>query len=109
MSYTIQFSEGAARQMRALRGTDRAAVFDQSRRILSVNPALASQAKIKRLRGDVFPPYRLRVGELRIFYEVVEATKSVIIHGVVTKAQAETWLATLDEGFKHEDDPADQG
>jgi mRNA-degrading endonuclease RelE of RelBE toxin-antitoxin system len=74
-----------------------AKIADQCRRILSVNPTLASRARIKRLRGGVFPPYRLRVDEYRVFYDVNEATQIVMIYGVVDKAQADEWLAARQE------------
>ncbi len=46
---------------------------------------------IKRLRGLSRPQYRLRVGEVRVFYDVAEDTVEVL--AVVAKSEAEEWLA----------------
>jgi mRNA interferase RelE/StbE len=37
------------------------------------------------------PQYRLRVGEVRVFYDVSGATVEVL--AIVAKSEAETWLA----------------
>jgi mRNA interferase RelE/StbE len=50
-----------------------------------------SRSRIKRLRGLRKPQYRLRVGEVRIFYDVTETTVEVL--AIVTKSEAESWLA----------------
>jgi hypothetical protein len=46
---------------------------------------------IKRLRGLRQPQYRLRVGEVRIFYDVTGSTVQVL--AIVTKLEADSWLA----------------
>ena len=50
-----------------------------------------SKSRIKRLRGLSQPQYRLRVGEVRVFYDVT--TEAVEVLAIVTKAEAERWLA----------------
>jgi mRNA-degrading endonuclease RelE of RelBE toxin-antitoxin system len=50
-----------------------------------------SRSRIKRLRGLRQPQYRLRVGDVRIFYDVTETTVEVL--AIVTKSEAESWLA----------------
>ena len=80
-----------------------AKIADQCQRILSANPTLASKARVKRLRGGVFPPYRLRIDDYRVFYDVNEASQSVMIYGVVDKAQADEWLAAHQEVQDSED------
>jgi mRNA interferase RelE/StbE len=37
------------------------------------------------------PQYRLRVGEVRVFYDVYGTTVEVL--AIVAKSEAETWLA----------------
>lgn len=54
-------------------------------------PAKTSRSRIKRLRGLRRPQFRLRVGEVRIFYDISPGTVEVL--AIVTKAEAETWLA----------------
>jgi mRNA interferase RelE/StbE len=50
-----------------------------------------SRSRIKRLRGLSRPRYRLRVGDVRIFYDVAEDT--VVVLAVVAKSEAGAWLA----------------
>lgn len=89
MPYRVQFTPKATDQLRVLRTTDAVKIVDQSQRILSVNPTLESRARIKRLRRDVFPPYRLRVDEYRVFYNVEEEAGKVVVYGVVEKSRAD--------------------
>ena len=49
-----------------------------------------SRSRIKRLRGLDRPQYRLRVDEVRVFYDVEEQTVQVL--AIVPKAQADAWL-----------------
>jgi mRNA interferase RelE/StbE len=43
------------------------------------------------LRGLRKPQYRLRVGDVRIFYDVTETTVEIL--AIATKSEAESWLA----------------
>jgi mRNA-degrading endonuclease RelE of RelBE toxin-antitoxin system len=48
-------------------------------------------SRIKRLRGIRRPQYRLRVGEVRVFYDVSEPTVEIL--AIVPKSEADSWLA----------------
>lgn len=104
MSYSVQFTPEAARQLRALRASDWVKIADQCQRILSVNPTMTSKARIKRLRDDVFPPYRLRVDDYRVFYDVEEEKQTVMIYAVIDKSQAAEWIAAQQEKKRDEND-----
>jgi mRNA interferase RelE/StbE len=54
-------------------------------------PEKTSRSRIKRLRGLLRPQYRLRVGEVRVFYDVSGTTVEVL--AIVAKSEAESWLA----------------
>ena len=54
-------------------------------------PEKTSRSRIKRLRGVRRPQYRLRVGEVRVFYDVSATTVEVL--AIVAKSEAESWLA----------------
>ncbi|WP_423863251.1 type II toxin-antitoxin system RelE family toxin, partial [Bradyrhizobium sp.] len=54
-------------------------------------PKKVSRSRIKRLRGLRQPQYRLRVGAIRIFYDVADTTVQVL--AIVTKLEADSWLA----------------
>jgi mRNA interferase RelE/StbE len=58
---------------------------------LRYEPEQTSRSRIKRLRGLRRPQYRLRVGEIRVFYDVSGTTAEVL--AIVTKSEAESWLA----------------
>jgi len=57
---------------------------------LAHEPTKVSKSRIKRLRGLSQPQYRLRVGDIRVFYDVTETQVQVL--AVVTKADAQAWL-----------------
>ncbi|WP_197685027.1 type II toxin-antitoxin system RelE family toxin [Bradyrhizobium canariense] len=54
-------------------------------------PEKLSRSRIKRLRGLRQPQYRLRVGDVRIFYDVTDTTVQVL--AIVSKQEASVWLA----------------
>lgn len=60
-------------------------------RHLRYEPTRVSKSRIKRLRGMSQPQYRLRVGEVRVFYDVTPEIVQVV--AIVTKAEAAGWLA----------------
>jgi len=53
-------------------------------------PTKLSKSRSKRLRGLDQPQYRLRVGEIRVFYDVTETEVHVL--AVVSKDEAQAWL-----------------
>ena len=59
-------------------------------RHLRHEPAKTSKSRIKRLRGLSRPQYRLRVDEIRVFYDVTETTVEVL--AILEKAEAQAWL-----------------
>jgi mRNA-degrading endonuclease RelE of RelBE toxin-antitoxin system len=72
-----------------------AEVKDAIERYLRHEPTKTSRSRIKRLRGLSKPQYRLRVGEVRVFYDV--AGFSVEVLAIVAKSQAEAWLKQAGE------------
>jgi mRNA interferase RelE/StbE len=72
MRFTIIVAPEAARSYRALPAFHRAAVRDAMERYLSHEPTRTSKSRIKRLRDLRQPQYRLRVGDYRVFYDVIE-------------------------------------
>ena len=57
---------------------------------LTHEPTTVSKSRIKKLRGLSRPQYRLRVGDIRVFYDVTETQVQVL--AVVSKAEAQAWL-----------------
>jgi len=91
MRYEIVLAPEAAKAYRALPAYRRAEVRDALERHLRHEPTRVSKSRIRRLRGLSQPQYRLRVGEVRVFYDVTE--EAVEILAIVTKAEASRWLA----------------
>ena len=72
--------------------------FYSVRRAISYRgqPAVRTVARtiavsLLRSRGLLRPQYRLRVGEIRVFYDVSRATVEIL--AIVAKSEAESWLA----------------
>ena len=57
---------------------------------LTHEPTKVSKSRIKKLRGLRQPQYRLRVGDIRVFYDVTETQVQVL--AAVSKAEAQAWL-----------------
>ena len=68
----------------------RAAVKEALETHLRHEPTKISRSRIKRLRGLSKPQYRLRVEDVRVFYDVAGSTVEVL--AIVPKAEAEKWL-----------------
>jgi mRNA-degrading endonuclease RelE of RelBE toxin-antitoxin system len=90
MRYEIILSREAVEDLRNLDAHDRAAIRDALEVHLRHEPTKVSKSRIKRLRGMTQPQYRLRVEEIRVFYDVVGTTIQVL--AIVAKSQAEEWL-----------------
>ncbi len=60
-------------------------------RHLRHQPTRISKSRIKRLRGVRRPGYRLRVGGLRVFYDVLDGVVEVL--AIIPKTQTDDWLS----------------
>ena len=90
MAYRITFSPEAREDYDTLRAVDRSAVRDAINQHLVDQPDRVSKSRIKRLRRMAKPEYRLGVGDLRVFYDIL--TEEVEVLGIVPKAHAAEWL-----------------
>ncbi|MDP9359921.1 MAG: type II toxin-antitoxin system RelE/ParE family toxin [Acidobacteriota bacterium] len=90
MRFEIIFAPEPAEIMRRLDTHVRAAVRDDVELHLRHEPTKVSKSRSKRLRGLRQPQYRLRVGQIRVFYEVVG--NEVHVLAIIEKARAATWL-----------------
>jgi mRNA interferase RelE/StbE len=91
MRFEIRVAQRAERQLLALTAYHRATIRTALETHLRHEPAKLSKSRIKRMRGLMRPQYRLRVGEFRIFYDIVDQEIQII--AIVTKADADRWLA----------------
>jgi mRNA interferase RelE/StbE len=95
MRYEIILAPEAIEDLRRLRANIRSAVRDALEMHLRYTPTKTSKSRIKRLRGLSRPQFRLRVGAVRVFYDVTEAVVELL--AIVPKSQAATWLEQAGE------------
>ena len=91
MPFAIVLAPEAVEDLRRLTANARATVRTALEAHLRHEPEKTSRSRIKRLRGLRRPQYRLRVDEVRLFYDVSGATVEVL--AIVPKSEAESWLA----------------
>ena len=90
MRYEITLAPEAERDYKKLKAAIRAEVRDSLEVHLRHEPMKTSKSSIKRLRGLAQPQYRLRVGDLRVFYDV--EGDSVLVLAIILKSDADRWL-----------------
>jgi mRNA-degrading endonuclease RelE of RelBE toxin-antitoxin system len=90
MPFEIVLAPAAVRSLRSLSAHLRAEVKDAIERHLRHEPAKVSKSRIKRLRGLSLPQFRLRIGDIRVFYDVTETAVEVL--AIIEKAEAQRWL-----------------
>ncbi len=95
MRYKIVLAPEAVDDLNSLKASVRAEVKDAIEKFLRHEPDKISKSRIKRLRGFTRPQYRLRVDEVRVFYDVVDDTVEIL--AIVDKSSASAWLETYGE------------
>lgn len=95
MEFEIELAPEADEDLKRLKAHVQAEVKDAIKRHLRYEPAKVSKSRIKRLRGLRHPEYRLRGGEIRVFYDIGEHVVEVL--AIVPKSEAASWLAEEEE------------
>jgi mRNA-degrading endonuclease RelE of RelBE toxin-antitoxin system len=90
MRYNIVLAPEAIEDLNGLKANARAEVKDAIQKYLRNEPAKTSKSRIKRLRGFTRPQYRLRVQDVRVFYDVEDDRVEVL--AIVEKLAANEWL-----------------
>ena len=91
----IRFARGALDDLKRLRARDRAHVLAEIERCLSERPQEPSRNR-KELAGlvppweHVKPVWELRVGDLRVFYDMDPGARQVIVRTVRRKGRSTT-------------------
>jgi len=91
MRFAIVLAPEAVEDLVRLGANIRAMVRAAIETHLRHEPQKTTRSRIKRLRGLLRPQYRLRVGEIRVFYDVSGTTVEIL--AIVSKSEAEAWLA----------------
>ena len=95
MRFEVVLAPAAVKELRGLRADGRARVRDTIEQHLRHEPKRLSKSRIKRLQGMRHPEYRLRVDEIRVFYDVTN--DAVEILAIVPKSEAAAWLERCGE------------
>ncbi|TMB72917.1 MAG: type II toxin-antitoxin system RelE/ParE family toxin [Deltaproteobacteria bacterium] len=90
MRLEIVLAPEAVEDLRSLKANVRSTVRDALETHLRHQPMKTSRSRIKRLRGLARPQCRLRVGDVRVFYDVSAETIEVL--AIVPKSEAAKWL-----------------
>jgi len=90
MAFDILLAPEAVDDLQRLAANVRATVRDAIETHLRHEPAKLSRSRIKRLRGLDRPQFRLRIGEVRVFYDIQEETVSIL--AILQKSEAAIWL-----------------
>jgi mRNA interferase RelE/StbE len=88
---SIVLAPEAVEDFKSLKANVRSVVRTALDVYLRQEPTKTSRSRIKRLRGIGRPQYRLRVDDVRVFYDVSNSTVEVL--AIVKKSEAATWLA----------------
>jgi mRNA interferase RelE/StbE len=91
MPFDIILASQAVEDLRKIRAQVRAAVRTALETYPRHHPEKTSRSRIKRLRGLRQPQYRLRVDDVRVYYDVSGTAVEVL--AIVPKLEAESWLA----------------
>ena len=91
MRFEILLAPEAVEDLRRLKANRRTAVKEALETHLRLEPTRTSRSRIKRSSGLARPRYRLRVEEVRVFYDVSGSTVEVL--AIVPISEAESWLA----------------
>jgi mRNA interferase RelE/StbE len=95
MRYDIILSPEAVEDLKLLDAHTKAKVKDLIEIHLRHEPTKTSKSRIKRLKGLKQPQYRLRIDEIRVFYDV-EGNRVEIL-AIISKARAVEWLGKAGE------------
>src|SRR5215210_1349559 len=91
MRFAVILAPEAVADLKKLKPNVRATVQTALETHLRHEPRKTSRSRIKRLRRLARPQYRLRIGEVRVLYDVVETRVEVL--AIVSKSEADSWLA----------------
>ena len=90
MRYEIIVSPEAIEDLKRLSAHNKAKAKDSIEVHVRYKPTMESKSRIKKLKGLAHPQYRLRVDEIRVFYDVAENKVEVL--AIILKSEAQEWL-----------------
>ena len=78
MPYRIDYVSAAVEHLRGLSARDQAVILEAVSEQLSHQPAQVTRNR-KRLRPNPLAPWQLRVGELRVFYDIEDTPEPTVV------------------------------
>lgn len=90
MVYEVEFTSDGLADFRALDARWRATVRAALETHLRLQPTNESRSRIKRLQDTDSPLFRLRVDNLRVYYDIEGSTVTVL--GILSKELSTDWL-----------------
>ena len=91
MRFEIVLAPEAVEDLKGLKANARTEVRTAIETHLRHEPRKTNGSRIKRLRGVSRPQFRLRVADVRVFYDASGGVVEVL--AIVAKSEAESWLA----------------
>ncbi len=95
MKYQIILAPEAIEDLKQLTARERGTIRDLIEVHLRHEPAKVSKSRIKRLRGLRRPQYRLRIDDMRVFYDITKNRVEVL--AIITKSAVASWLKKAGE------------
>ena len=95
MRYEIILAPEAIEDLHRLKANIRTAVRDGIEKHLRHQPLKTSKSRIKKLQGISRPQFRLRIDEVRVFYDVNEGTVEIL--AIIPKIETQEWLKQYGE------------
>ena len=94
-SYRVRLGKDATRQLKRLSKSDRARVRDALvRHAATSSTADGSRGgkSLKQIQGRGDRLFRLRVGELRVMFDLLPDERTLLVLGIVNRRDLERWL-----------------
>lgn len=91
--FRVELATGAERDLGVLPAEVQRAVLSELALRLKSEPYREIKTRIKRLTGIVPPIYRLRVGDCRAYYRIIE--ERVVVLAILHKKDSERWLKRM--------------
>jgi len=93
-SYEARFGPAAARQFRKLSAAEQKQVRTALTKTCAIlaKPGARGGKSLKKIEGRHDSFYRLRVGDLRVVFDVDQVGRLVLVAGIVNRRDLDRWL-----------------
>ncbi len=87
MAFDIVLTEEAKRHLRAFRKYEQQTILDQIEVQLKHEPDVPTRNR-QRLEDNPIAPWKVRIGDFRVFYDCDRETNEVIVHAIGEKVRS---------------------